>query len=366
MITFNGVTKYYDDIVGVKDLDFAVEDGEFLVMLGPTGAGKTTTLNLTSGVIKPSAGEILFDNEVVNPISPRNRDVAFVFQDFILYPNMTVHDNIAFPFRSPIRNLAEEAIKKRTLQTAETLSIDRHLEKYPPNLSGGEQQRVGIARALVRDPEIFLMDEPLSNLDAKIKEELSSELKHLQEDRGDTFFYVTHDQALALSMADRLIVLQQGRIAQMGEPLSIYNNPQSVFVSKFLTQPEVNLFSCTLDGQNCQLREFSYSMELPATEQTLDSDRKYICGLLPKDLSIEFEGDHTGTRTKQTTNTLEGVVRQTRFLGSDQVITVQVSNSTLQVIAPPSADLSVGDSVQVTWNSKDAFLFDQKTDQRVL
>ncbi|MBS3787680.1 MAG: ABC transporter ATP-binding protein [Candidatus Bipolaricaulota bacterium] len=365
MITFDQVTKYYGETLGVNELDFSVQDGEFLVMLGPTGAGKTTTLNLISGVIKPSSGDIFFNDDLINPVSPRKRNVSFVFQDFILYPNMTVEENIAFPLHSPVRDFDEEEIMDRAHKVASTLSIDSHLKKHPPNLSGGEQQRVGIARALVRDPIIFLMDEPLSNLDAKIKENLSSELKRLQEVRGDTFFYVTHDQSLALSLADRLIVLRNGKIAQMGDPLSLYNDPNSVFVARFLTQPEVNLLPCSYDGNVCQLDGVSGSIGVSPEKHSLEAGSYLLCGFLPKDLELlTTEGD-LESQTNGEISLHEAQVRQVRFLGADQVVTVDVDQASLDVIVSPGTNLAVGDTVQIKWNTKDAFFFDDATGERV-
>ena len=210
------ITKQFPGVTALDGVSFNIQDGEFFVMLGPTGAGKTTTLRVIAGLEKQNAGDVLFDGTVVNDMIPADRDIAFVFQQYSLYPTMSVYDNLAFPLRSPLRRVPEDQIRKRVEETAETLRIDHLLKRKTAHLSGGEMQRVSIGRAIVRTPRLFLMDEPLSNLDAKLREALRVELQHLQKVHGITTLFVTHDQIEALTMADRIAVLDNGRLIQIG------------------------------------------------------------------------------------------------------------------------------------------------------
>jgi multiple sugar transport system ATP-binding protein len=240
-VTLNGVSKFYKTTRAVTELSLTVADGEFVVLLGPTGAGKTTTLRLIAGLEKPDAGTISIGGREVDALPPPARDVAFVFQQFSLYPHLSVFDNLAFPLRAPARRLAEAEIKKRVERVAGLLRIDHKLANRSTQLSGGEMQRVAIGRSLVRQPAIYLMDEPLSSLDAKLRADLRIELKRIQADFGSTILYVTHDQVEAMTMADRIGVLNQGELVQVGTPRAIYETPNSIHVAQKLGQPQINL-----------------------------------------------------------------------------------------------------------------------------
>src|SRR5262245_30826844 len=233
-VTLDKVTKKFRRHTALNQLSLDVRDGEFFVLLGPTGAGKTTTLRLIAGLDAPSAGSIRIDKEDVSGWSAAQRDVALVFQYYSLYPHYTVRQNLEFPLRSKVRNLGKADIDARVARAAKTLRIEHLLERKTDRLSGGEMQRVSIGRAIVREPRVFLMDEPLSNLDAKLREILRAELKELQMKLGATFLYVTHDQVEAMSMGDRIGVLNHGRIVQIGTPHEIYNRPRDTFVATFV------------------------------------------------------------------------------------------------------------------------------------
>ncbi|MGB2911511.1 MAG: ABC transporter ATP-binding protein, partial [Anaerolineales bacterium] len=215
-LELKNITKNFPDVTALNDVSFDVKDGEFFVLLGHTGAGKTTTLRVVAGLTNQDEGTVLFDGDSVNDLAPADRDVAFVFQQYSLYPTMSVYDNLAFPLRSPLRKLSEEEIRRQVDIVAEKLHIDHLLDRKTAYLSGGEMQRVSLGRAMVRQPRIFLMDEPLSNLDAKLREALRVELQHLQKTEGSTTLFVTHDQIEALTMADRIAVLNEGSIVQIG------------------------------------------------------------------------------------------------------------------------------------------------------
>jgi len=243
-VELQNVTKIYDKTIkALDDVSFTVKDGEFFVLLGPTGAGKTTMLRSVAGLEKIDKGKILFDDEDITSAQPAARDTAFVFQQYSLYPHYKVYDNLAFPLRSPLRKLPESEIDSKVTKIAEMLKISPKLNNKATELSGGEMQRVAIGRALVREPNIYLMDEPLSSLDAKLRESLRVELKKIQLNLGATILYVTHDQAEATTMADEIGVLENGKIAQIGTPEEIYNKPNSIYVANRLGSPKINILN---------------------------------------------------------------------------------------------------------------------------
>ena len=240
-IRLESVTKSFGDTTAIDAVDLTVENGEFVVLLGPTGAGKTTTLRLIAGLEKPTTGRVLIGGRNAATLSPADRDVAFVFQQYSLYPHLSVFDNLAFPLRSPARRQSAADIKKNVERIAKMLRIDHKLQNRATRLSGGEMQRVAIGRALVRSPSIYLMDEPLSSLDAKLRAELRLELQHIQRDMGATMLYVTHDQIEAMTMATRIGVLDHGRLVQIGTPREIYESPRNTYVATRLGMPSINL-----------------------------------------------------------------------------------------------------------------------------
>jgi multiple sugar transport system ATP-binding protein len=242
-VTLQGISKAFGTTQAVQDVSMHIPDGAFVVLLGPTGAGKTTTLRLISGLEKPDAGDIAIGGQSVTGLTPAQRDVAMVFQQYSLYPHMSVRDNLAFPLRSPILRTPEDEIARKVAEVAEVLQIPHKLDNKATELSGGEMQRVSIGRALVRDPSIYLMDEPLSSLDAKLRSDLRVELKRIQASLGATLLYVTHDQIEAMTMATHVGVLDEGRLVQFGSPREIYENPVSSYVAARLGLPRINLLA---------------------------------------------------------------------------------------------------------------------------
>jgi multiple sugar transport system ATP-binding protein len=245
-VSLRGVSKLFGETEAVSDLHLHIANGEFVVLLGPTGAGKTTTLRLIAGLERPEQGSIVIAGRDVTKLEPAARDVAFVFQQYSLYPHLTVYENLAFPLRSPTRKRSEDEIKARVAEIAKLVRIDHKLENKSTRLSGGEMQRVAIGRALVRRPAIYLMDEPLSSLDAKLRAELRLELKRIQTELGSTLLYVTHDQIEAMTMADRIGILAEGRLVQIGTPREIYTQPANLHVAARLGQPAINLLPAGL------------------------------------------------------------------------------------------------------------------------
>src|SRR5690349_2542498 len=245
-VVIDRVTKRFGDVEAARDVSLTVPSGELVVLLGPTGAGKTTLLRLVAGLEKPDAGMISIDGRDATAEPPALRDVSFVFQQYSLYPHLTVYDNLAFPLRAPARRVDEAEIKKRVERIAQLVRIDHKLANSATRLSGGEMQRVAIGRALVRRPAIYLMDEPLSSLDAKLRAELRVELKHIQADLGATMLYVTHDQTEAMTMATRIGILDRGHLVQVGTPREVYERPVNAYVAARLGSPGINLVSHTL------------------------------------------------------------------------------------------------------------------------
>ena len=261
-VELKNLSKTYDKkILALEDINLTIEDGQFFVLLGPSGAGKTTTLRCIAGLEKIDSGSILFDNELVTEDQPASRDVSFVFQQFSLYPHYTVYENLAFPLRSPMRKLPEEEIKTKIEDISKMLKISNKLKNKATELSGGEMQRVAIGRALVRKPNIYLMDEPLSSLDAKLRESLRVELKSIQTNLNATILYVTHDQAEATTLADKIGVLKEGKIVQIGTPEEIYENPNSIYVSQRLGSPKINVLPGSLFNINDNIPTFGIRPE---------------------------------------------------------------------------------------------------------
>ncbi|QYK42024.1 MAG: ABC transporter ATP-binding protein [Paracoccaceae bacterium] len=281
-IELSGISKSFGAQRALRDLNLTVEDGEFFVLLGRTGAGKTTTLRVIAGLEKPDAGSVVIGANDVGAWTAAERDVALVLQQYSLYPRLTVRGNLEFPLRSRLRNLSEPEIASRVQKAAQTLQITHLLDRKVERLSGGEMQRVSIGRAIVRQPSVFLMDEPLSALDAKLRESLRVELKKLHSDLGATFLFVTHDQVEAMSMGDRIGVLQQGRLVQVGTPSDIYERPLNTFVARSVGSPPMNLIQGRLSGGMAELGGFRLPVRTAA-----GGDRPVTFGVRPENVVLD-------------------------------------------------------------------------------
>ncbi|MEP7188189.1 MAG: ABC transporter ATP-binding protein [Roseiflexaceae bacterium] len=291
-VMLQNITKSFRQTTALADVSFSIHDGEFFVLLGPSGAGKTTTLRVIAGLERQEAGSVLINNVVVNETAPPDRDVAFVFQQYSLYPTMSVYDNLAFPLRSPMRRTPEPDVRARVEEVAEILRISHLLARKTARLSGGEMQRVSIGRAIVRDPQIFLMDEPLSNLDAKLREALRIELKHLQKTRASTTLFVTHDQIEALTMADRIAVLDHGKVVQLGTPHDIYDRPATTFVAQLVGSPRINLMAAA--RENGTIHVPNSSIKLPVGNDWGALPAAFTLGVRPEDVQPNDDGPFTG------------------------------------------------------------------------
>lgn len=317
-VRLENVTKRFKDNTALDDVSLTINDGEFFVLLGPTGAGKTTTLRVIAGLEKQDAGRVYFDGASADAVTPADRDTAFVFQQYSLYPNMSVYDNLAFPLRAPLRRLPESEINARVRDAAEKLRITHLLERKTGRLSGGEMQRVSIGRAIVREPRIFLMDEPLSNLDAKLRESLRVELKHLQKTQNSTTLFVTHDQIEALTMADRIAVLDRGRILQIGTPIDIYDHPATMVVAQLVGTPRINLFHASR-GDGVVAVDDS-TITLSANGGNLPE--RFIVGVRPEDVRLDGGGQFTGR------------VALTEPLGVETIVHIRCGGQMLLSVVP--------------------------------
>jgi multiple sugar transport system ATP-binding protein len=281
-IRFEKVTKKFRDVKVVEDLNLTIQDGEFFTFVGPSGCGKSTILNMIAGLEPVSDGKILFNNKIVNDISPRDRDVAMVFQSYALYPHMTVYKNIAFPLT--MKKVKKDIINKEVKRIAMLLGLEDLLHRKPKELSGGQRQRVALGRALIRKPKVFLMDEPLSNLDARLRIEMRAELKKLHQELNITTIYVTHDQSEALSLSGRIAVIHQGKIQQCGKPLEVYSNPANMFVGGFIGSPPMNFIDAVIKDTHplrIDCNGFIFSAEMSTVHKS-----SIIVGIRPDDIII--------------------------------------------------------------------------------
>lgn len=329
-ITLSHITKRFKQTTALEDVSFEIKDGEFFALLGPTGAGKTTALRVIAGLEKQDQGVVSFDGVSTEGMIPADRDVAFVFQQYSLYPTMSVYDNMAFPLRSPLRRTPEAEIRKQVQSAAELLRITHLLDRKTARLSGGEMQRVSIGRAIVRQPRIFLMDEPLSNLDAKLRESLRIELKHIQKTQASTTLFVTHDQIEALTMADRIGVLREGKLIQIGTPTDIYDRPATTFVAQLVGTPRINLHKAQRDAAGLRIVNSSVSLPMP---QTAIPD-SILLGIRPEDVQIKPDGE------------LGGKVTLIEPLGVETAIHIQSGDQNILSLMPGITECRLGDQVR--------------------
>ena len=294
------VSKSYGENDILKDISLDVDDGEFLVLVGPSGCGKSTTLRLIAGLEEPSKGSIIIDKKIVNEKDPSDRDIAMVFQNYALYPQMTVKENMEFGLK--IRKLEKNEIDLRVLEAARILKIENLLGRKPKELSGGQRQRVALGRAIVRKPKVFLFDEPLSNLDAKLRQEMRVEIKKIHNLLGTTMIYVTHDQTEAMTMGDRIAVMNDGIIEQLDTPTTIYNKPQNIFTSTFVGTPQINLVNGELVEKNDNWYFISNNLEIPFSEKHRQFSRflnkKVTLGIRPEDIIIEMDSESKNSNVK--------------------------------------------------------------------
>jgi multiple sugar transport system ATP-binding protein len=359
-IRLENVTKSFKNTKAVDNLSLSIDDGEFFCVLGPPGAGKTTLLRLIVGLEKPDDGNIFIGDVPVKEIHPSMRDIAMIFQNLALYPDKTVFDNIAFPLRQ--QKLVEEEIEKKVVDVAKGLKIDWLLQKLPSQLSGGERQRVAIGRAIVRQPKAYLMDEPLSNLDALLRLEMRVSLKELQTNLRETFVYVTHDQVEALSMGDRIAVLDHGMLQQVDNPETIYRLPDNMFVATILGNPPMNFLKCSLKQENGKVVIQHEAFKAESEEKilidmiknsALNVTEGVVFGIRPEDISIHLK--------KTAEDAVFAEIYVTEPLGNETIVDIKIGENVIKVLAGSDFYAHPGDRVWLKMNGSKVHLFHGET-----
>ena len=354
------LSKSYGRTQALKDISFEVKDGEFMVMLGPTAAGKTTTLRCVAGLEKLNSGTISMDGTVINHVSPAERDVAFVFQTYALYPRKTAFENMAFPLKA--REMTPQQIDQRVREVAELLQITSLLDRRPAQMSGGQQQRVALGRAMVRQPRIFLMDEPLTNLDFKLRVEMRAELKRLQRELDTTFFYVTNDQVEAMSMADRIAVLNEGVLQQIDTPERIYDHPANLFVATFVGNPRINTIACRYDDSTHMLNAHDKAWSLrpnPAQLDALNNARQtenLLFGIRAEDIEIALNPIENG---------LQGTIYVLEPLGDRTFVDVTLGNTSIRARADADFNGQTGDTLYLQFDVDRSHIFDADSEETI-
>ena len=345
-----------EGVVAVQEFNLDIKDKEFIVLVGPSGCGKSTTLRMVAGLEEISGGELIIDGKVMNDVAPKDRDIAMVFQNYALYPHMTVYENMAFSLK--LRHVPKDEIDRKVREAAQILDITRFLERKPKALSGGQRQRVAIGRAIVRAPKVMLMDEPLSNLDAKLRNEMRAEIIKLRQRIDTTFMYVTHDQTEAMTLGDRIVIMKDGYIQQIGTPQEVFNHPANLFVAGFIGMPVMNFFDAKLvrDGKK-------YSVSLDGYQVELSEDK---CARLA-DKNVESQDITLGVRPEHTDVTASGVsgrVDVAEMMGSSVHLHITSQDRDVIIIVPTidmKSNYSIGDTVNFTFSGNVAHVFSKET-----
>ncbi|MFB9758982.1 ABC transporter ATP-binding protein [Ectobacillus funiculus] len=354
-IELRNLTKSFNNKSNtINNLNLTIEDGEFVALLGPSGCGKSTTMLMIAGIYKPNSGEVYFDGQIVNDLEPKDRNIGMVFQSYALYPHMTVLDNIAFPLKQ--QKVAKEERYEQAKQTAEMVQLGHLLDRKPGQLSGGQQQRVALARAIVKKPKVLLLDEPLSNLDARLKIEMREEISRIQRELGITTILVTHDQEEAMTMAHRIAVMKEGHLIQYSNPMELYNKPKNYFVAQFVGTPPMNFLRGTLSSVDKKSNVRINELIIDVTDTLLDSyagekSQDVNVGIRPHDLKLENDGDIC----------IEGTVSLIESIGHSQMVNVKVGNEYIRCFVEPNIKLEYGSAIMLTANIEAIHLFDAAT-----
>ena len=360
-VTFKHVTKRFADVEAVSDLNLDIADKEFLVLVGPSGCGKSTTLRMLAGLEEVTEGEIYIGDRLVNNIAPKDRDIAMVFQSYALYPHMTVYDNMAFGLR--LRRTPKHIIDERVRKAAKELGIEQLLDRRPRQLSGGQRQRVAVGRAIVREPAVFLMDEPLSNLDAKLRVEARAFIQKLHQQLGTTFIYVTHDQVEAMTMGTRIAVLNAGILQQLDTPSNLYRYPKNRFVAGFIGSPAMNFFDATLKTADGSMVVDAGMFQVPVPEQDIEKYKPYagkqvVLGIRPEDI---HDPDYQPADT--ITAIVEANVDVVEQMGNELIVYFEKEGKTFLGRLDPRSQARVGMKMGTAFNVANMHLFDAETDE---
>ncbi len=370
-VSLRHIKKVYDNGVEVvHDFNLEIQDKEFIVFVGPSGCGKSTTLRMVAGLEDITGGELYIGDRLVNDVEPKDRDISMVFQNYALYPHITVYENMAFPLR--LRKMNKEEIHKRVCQAAEILGITEYLGRKPKALSGGQRQRVAIGRAIVRDPSVFLMDEPLSNLDAKLRNQMRAEIILLRKRVDTTFIYVTHDQTEAMTLGDRIVIMQNGYIEQVGTPAEVFDTPHNLFVAGFIGSPQMNFFQAKLDRSGN-----GYSVTVHGHTVALEGNRAELLakhGAGSGDVIVGVRPEHLSICEDDDPNSIEGEILVNEMMGSELHLHVRCGEDQNIILRVPTIDLSperraslvAGRHIRFTFVSKVIQIFDPKSEKSML
>ena len=360
-VTLENIRKSFGNVKAVDGLSLEIADKEFLTLLGPSGCGKTTTLRLVAGLEELTEGNVYIGDRLVNDVAPKDRNISMVFQSYALYPHMDVFDNIAFPLK--IRHVNKDEIQKLVKDVADTLEIGGLLKRKPKELSGGQRQRVALGRSIVRKPDVFLMDEPLSNLDAKLRVNMRAELKRLQKRLDTTLVYVTHDQVEAMTMSDRIAIMNEGKLQQVDNPENIYFCPTNLWVGGFIGSPPMNFFDCSLiekDGRRAlDVTEF----QVPLSKENFDVIRKdasgseLVLGVRPEDMKVSKSIVPDGIQAK---------IYVTEPIGESVIVDARIGGTLIKAKADPRFQAKVDDTVYLTFDTKRMHIFDKKTGTTII
>ncbi len=348
------LTKRWGNVVGADSINLDIQDGEFVAFLGPSGCGKTTTLLMTAGIYKPTDGIIRFDGRIVNQVAPKDRNIGMVFQSYALYPHMTVFQNISYPLK--LKKTPKEEMEKHAQRAADMMGIGHLMDRKPAQLSGGQQQRVALGRALVKEPDLLLFDEPLSNLDARLRLSMRGEIKRLQVELGITSIYVTHDQVEAMTMANRIAVMNEGQLQAYATPDELYDRPPTLFIAGFVGNPPMNLLSVEITRENdiYHARSEGFDVVVPVDRgEKAIGKGKVIMGIRPEDVAVSEDG-------------IPGEIYVVEPLGRDDLIDVRLGNAEVRVLADPGLGLKMGEAITLDFNADKLQFFDPETEQSML
>lgn len=364
-VVLQNIKKVYEgNVVAVDEFNMEIGEDEFVVLVGPSGCGKSTTLRMIAGIEEISDGELFIDDKRVNDVQPKDRDIAMVFQNYALYPHMSVADNMAFSLK--LRKLPKQEIKQRVEQAAEILDITHLLARKPKALSGGQRQRVALGRAIVRDPKVFLLDEPLSNLDAKLRVQMRTEIIKLYHRLKTTFIYVTHDQTEAMTMGTRIVVMKDGVIQQVDSPAQVYNKPNNIFVATFIGSPQMNLFQCVLKEEQgsyyAVMGEDKIKLDECYRGGALDAylEREVVMGIRSENIMANEQDVAQNMHSS-----IEALLEVREMLGSETFLYMSYGKEKLIARVSPEADYSCGGMIKIALDNRKLYFFDKQTEQRI-
>lgn len=363
-VSLKHVYKIYDGgVTAVTDFNLEIDDKEFIILVGPSGCGKSTTLRMIAGLEDISKGELYIGDKLANDVAPKDRDIAMVFQNYALYPHMTVYDNMAFGLK--LRKTPKEEIKRRVEEAARILGIEQYLDRKPKALSGGQRQRVALGRAIVRNPKVFLLDEPLSNLDAKLRAQMRTEISKLYQRLGTTFIYVTHDQTEAMTMGTRIVVMKDGFVQQVDTPQNLYDKPCNMFVAGFIGSPQMNFIDATLkkSGSNYTLNFDKYSIPVPASKASGKLD-EYV----GKEVAFGIRPEHVHDEPEEIAKSnclFEANVDVTELMGAEIYLYVNIGGVPVTARVEPTSTAKPGDNIKICFNLDKLHIFDKETEQTI-